>query len=595
MHTPTKRFIARVLLLSGLLQSCYSPQAIEVPEEAAAESKDRHDIDASPSTRKRKAPTLDTVSAMSSPAAQEPAASHPATTLPKSLRLDATEEPQETASLTALDQAGSPGRALRSVQPEICTGTDRFDKLLLESDVFVDKSLFIKEFLECHDEVSLITRPRRWGKSLNMNMLKCFLSIEVDKQGRPLPPEQSLNRKLFVGGEVVIRPKTGKVKQLFPLKIAQQCPDLISDYQGEYPVISIGFQDVKGNSYQEIEEGIRSRIVELYNKYGYLERRLQDLETTVGDIQQEKLCHYIGGNFSQVELKSSLRFLSELLHKYFGKEVYILIDEYDAPIAHAYLTWKDNVKDASRVFGLFESLLGAALKGNRHLKQGLLTGVFKLCPTTIFASGLNNICHYTLFNEIFADWYGFTQAEVDELLSKVPIAISPSEIQRWYKGYTFGDQEVYNPWSIMCCLSNGGKLARYWFEREEIQLTSLMTCSKIGQYDLQQLVSGSRFSFHVPNRVDFEDILKFGSSYELLVFGGYLNATPIPNALYVCHISIPTYEMRHFYEQRLLSWVYEQLQIDAATYDKLVEMLLAGKARPFVESLSEVLSQSSGL
>ncbi|MEO1219648.1 MAG: AAA family ATPase, partial [Bacteroidota bacterium] len=368
MHTYIQQFIAQILLFSGLLQSCHSPHVVDVLEEAAAASvevADSHDTDANPYTRKRKITSAELIPDMSSEADQEPSASHPATTLSKVLRLsDAGQEPQETVSPTSLDQAGDPARASASIQPEICTGTDSFDELLLESDVFVDKSLFIKEFLERKGKVSLITRPRRWGKSLNMDMLKRFLTIEVDDEGKPLPQAQSLNRKLFIGGEVVIGPKTGKVKQLFPLKIAQQCPDLISDYQGEYPVISIGFKDAKGSSYQAIEAGIRGRIIELYRQYGYLEPYFQALGTTVGDTQREQLCRYLGGGFSEEELKSSLRFLSELLHKYFGKEVYILIDEYDAPINEAYVECKDKPEEFSKVVKLFQYLLGATLKSN---------------------------------------------------------------------------------------------------------------------------------------------------------------------------------------------------------------------------------------
>ncbi|MEN0016028.1 MAG: AAA family ATPase, partial [Bacteroidota bacterium] len=173
MHTHTKRFIAQILLFSGLLQSCHSPHVVDVSEEAAAasvEGADDRATDTSLHTRKRKITSTETALDMSDEAYQEVSATHPAVTLPKSLRLDAAQEPKEIGSPTLLDQSGGPARASSSVQPEICTGTDRFDKLLLESDLFVDKSLFIKEFLERTNEVSLITRPRRWGKSLNMDM-----------------------------------------------------------------------------------------------------------------------------------------------------------------------------------------------------------------------------------------------------------------------------------------------------------------------------------------------------------------------------------------------------------------------------------------
>ena len=161
-----------------------------------------------------------------------------------------------------------------STEPEIPVGTSKFDDLLLSGNIFVDKSMFIKEFLEASSgKVVLITRPRRWGKSLNMDMLQRFLSIEVDEQGAPIPQEESLNRKLFVGGEVVIGPRTGKVKQLAPLKIAQQCPDIVTEYQGQYPVISLGLKDVTGSSYQEIEEWPQKRkSPELYDQYVYLKQ-----------------------------------------------------------------------------------------------------------------------------------------------------------------------------------------------------------------------------------------------------------------------------------------------------------------------------------
>ena len=186
----------------------------------------------------------------------------------------------------------------------IRVGTDSFEDLLLTNNVFVDKSMFIQEFLEeSGGKVELITRPRRWGKSLNMDMLKRFLSIEVDEQGAPLPQEESLNRKLFVGGEVVIGPRTGKVKQLAPLKIAQQCPDLVTEYQGQYPVISLGLKDVKGSSYQEIEEDVKDQIIELYTEYSYLKQYIQAEASLLEDSQKEKLQRYFKGIVSKKRLK----------------------------------------------------------------------------------------------------------------------------------------------------------------------------------------------------------------------------------------------------------------------------------------------------
>ena len=196
-----------------------------------------------------------------------------------------------------------------SIQSLKRVGTDSFAELLLTNNVFVDKSMFIKEFLEeSGDKVVLITRPRRWGKSLNMDMLRRFLSLEVDAQGVPLPQEESLNRKLFVGGEVVIGPRTGKVKQLAPLKIAQQCPDIVTEYQGQYPVISLGLKEVTGSSYQEIEDKLKKYIGKLYDQHVYL----QD-QAWLTNNQRNQLARYLNGQILATDLGDSLQFLSELL------------------------------------------------------------------------------------------------------------------------------------------------------------------------------------------------------------------------------------------------------------------------------------------
>ncbi|MEM7055568.1 MAG: AAA family ATPase, partial [Bacteroidota bacterium] len=246
-----------------------------------------------------------------------------------------------------------------NTKPQIQAGTDSFAELLLENNVFVDKSMFIQEFLEeSVGKVALITRPRRWGKSLNMDMLRCFLSIEVDAQGVPLAQEQCLNHKLFAGGEVVIGLKTGKIKQLYPLRIVQQCPDLVKDYQGQYPVISLGFKDVKGSSYQEIEEGVKDQVIELYIKHRYLKQYIQAEGGILEVSQKEKLQHYYKGTLSAKDIKDSLRFLSELLYRHFGRPVYVLIDEYDTPINSAFLEFKDNPKEFEQVLQLFRGLFG---------------------------------------------------------------------------------------------------------------------------------------------------------------------------------------------------------------------------------------------
>ena len=475
-----------------------------------------------------------------------------------------------------------------NTNPEINVGTDNFAKLLLQSNVFVDKSMFIKEFLEASSgEVVLITRPRRWGKSLNMDMLKCFLMIEVNEQGERLPQKKSLNRKLFVGGKVVIGAKTGKARQLAPLKIAQQCPDLVSDYQGQCPVISLGLKDVKGSSYQEIEEDVKKQITKLYDQHVYLQN-----QAWLTNNQRNQLAKYLNGALLAADIKVSLSFLSELLYKHFGKPVYVLIDEYDAPINDAYLEFKNNLGEFSKVLKLFRGLFGAALKSNPYLARGLITGILRIAKANIL-SDLNNLREYTLFDKRFASSYGFSEQEVDELLAQVPIVTDREAIQHWYNGYNFGDKLVYNPWSIMCCLSNEGALDYYWLDSGGTHLVDLALLSDEIQEDLQTLVVGGSITSHIMKHISFEVIQNPVGLYSLLLFSGYLNPASIPGAKDSYRLSIPNYEVAYIYEQRLLEWVSKQLEIDSSSYYSLISSLVAGKVKDFGERLQELLHRST--
>ena len=454
----------------------------------------------------------------------------------------------------------------------IRVGTDSFDDLLLTNNVFVDKSMFIQEFLEeSGGKVELITRPRRWGKSLNMDMLRRFLSIEVDEQGAPLSQEESLNRKLFVGGEVEL--DSGDTKLLEPLKISSDPASM--KYQGKFPVISLGLKDVKGSSYQEIEEDVKKQITKLYAKHRYLKQYIHPQSSLLEEAQKEQLHHYFKGTLSQGDLKDSLQFLSELLYKHFGKPVYVLIDEYDAPINDAYLEFKNNPGEFSKVLKLFRGLFGAALKSNPYLARGLITGILRIAKANIL-SDLNNLREYTLFDKRFASSYGFSQQEVDQLLDQVPIVTDRAAIQHWYNGYTFGEELVYNPWSIMCCLSNKGKLGNYWLDSGGTKLVDLALLSDDIQKDLQTLTSGKSIVSAIVKQISFEVLQNPVGLFSLLLFTGYLNPTAIPEAEELYQLSIPNYEVQHIYKQRLLDWVSKRLPIDLGYYHSLARFLQWG-------------------
>ncbi|WP_342278618.1 AAA family ATPase [Candidatus Tisiphia endosymbiont of Myopa tessellatipennis] len=475
-----------------------------------------------------------------------------------------------------------------SKTPRMRVGTDDFKTLLLNSDVFIDKSLMIKEFLEDSGDVILITRPRRWGKSLNMDMLKKFFEIEVDQDGKPLPLEQKINNKLFLGGTVDLG--FDETKELKSLKIA----DIASSMkrQGQYPVISISFKDVKGSSYQDIENGIRNQVIKLFVKHRYLKHYIAKNKNLLDEVQKEQLKRYFTGKFDKDDLKDSLGFLSELLFKHFNQKVYILIDEYDTPINSSYIKFGDKSKEFEQVLELFRGMFGSSLKGNSCVEKGVITGILRIAKANLF-SDLNNVTEYTLLDDDFSKFYGFTQAEVDDLLTKVPTKTGHEEIKDWYNGYTFGGEIIYNPWSIMQCLAHKGKLDHYWLDSGGTGLIDKVLLSDEMQEDLQSLAAGRSIISPITKQISFADINEPVGLLSLLLFSGYLNPTAKIPEKNVYELSIPNYEVKYIYETRVLQWVTNQLKIDSSRYYSFVSLLTAGKVEEFKERLQELLVNST--
>ena len=472
------------------------------------------------------------------------------------------------------------------MDPVIMTGTDDFGELLLESAVFVDKSLFVKEFLEKGNKVVLLTRPRRWGKSMNMSMLGRFLAIEVDEQGVPLPEEECFNRKLFAGGEVDLGFDTNEKKQLQPLRISEH-KEIMARYQGKFPVISVGLKEIDGSSYETVEIGLKRAIAELFDKYGYLEN-----QPWLTRRQRQELDNYLSGNISTAALKDSLKFLSELLQKHFGKPVYLLIDEYDTPIHDIYLeAAKEDPAELKKVLKLFKGLFGAALKSNPHLKKGLVTGILRIAKAGLF-SGLNNPSECTLLDEPFCSSYGFTEEEVVQMMTKTSCSTKLEEIRRWYNGYTLGGQStrIYNPWSIMNCLENSGKLDHYWIDSGGTALVNQALLSDGIQVDLQALVAGKSIEVPIMKQISFDDITSRPGLFSLLLFTGYLNPDEGDAISGLYKLSIPNFEVRNIYEQRLLKWLAQKLQVNDKELFSLMSLLAAGEIEKFEEELRTLLA-----
>ena len=343
---------------------------------------------------------------------------------------------------------------------------------------------------------------------------------------------------------------------------------------------------------QEIEEDVKEQIAKLYKKHRYLKQYIQPQSNLLDEDQKEQLNHYFKGTLSRGNLKGSLQFLSELLYKHFGKPVYILIDEYDAPINNAYRAFRGRSEELEEVLQLFRRLFGAALKSNPYLERGLITGILRIAKASLL-SDLNNLSEYTLLDENFAASYGFTQKEVDELLDQVPTVTDRAKIQQWYNGYTFGGEILYNPWSIMSCLARKGKLDYYWLDSGGSKLVDLAFVSDDIQKDLQTLTAGQSIVSIIMKQVSFEVLQNPVGLFSLLLFSGYLNPASIPEAEELYQLSIPNYEVKNIYKQRLLDWASKKLAIDPDQYHSLARLLAVGEVETFRKRLQELLTCSA--
>ncbi|ROT47414.1 AAA family ATPase [Candidatus Cardinium hertigii] len=476
-----------------------------------------------------------------------------------------------------------------STFPHIRTGTDDFKTLLLHSDVFVDKSLMIQALLEESSEVILITRPRRWGKSLNMDMIRKFFEIEVNEQGEALPETDKHNHLLFIGGEANLG--FGETKMLYPLKIADNTHAI--KRQGQFPVILLNLKDVKGNSYQEIEAGIKNQLIKVFIQHRYLKRYItEDKYCSLDEIQKEKLASFFTGKLNKETLKDGLVFLSELLYKHFNQKVYILIDEYDTPINYAYIKFGQQKEAFEEVLELFRGMLGSALKSNPYLEKGLITGILRIAKANIF-SDLNNVREYTLLDKKFTQFYGFTQAEVDKLLTQVPTQTAPAKIKDWYNGYTFGGEVIYNPWSIMQCLASEGILDYYWLDSGGTGLVNKVLLDDLIQEDIKKLLEGKSIVKMLNRQIWLEEIeTNPNAFYSLLLFAGYLNPMLSHDATAEeprYYLTIPNKEVRGIYIERVIKWVHKKLNMRMDSYDNFIELLTSNQMDAFGAKLQAYL------
>lgn len=439
-------------------------------------------------------------------------------------------------------------------------GVDNFGKIIQEKLSFIDKSLLIKELLDNSNiEATVITRPRRFGKTLNLSMLQHFFAKEV-------------------GGL--------KTKGMFDhLKIAKE-GNAYMKHQGQYPVISISFKSMNSSGPSAPHDQIRTLIQKTYREHYYL------LDSTKLYASDKKLYEAIlNRDVTDVSvLESSLQELCRLVHLHHGVKPWLLIDEYDTPIQAGYTN-----SHYTEAVGLMRGILGGALKGNADIHRAVVTGILQISKENLF-SGLNNLKVYSLLNEQYATHFGFTESEVDEALKKSDLNHLGTEIKAWYNGYHIGHQQIYNPWSIVNCVNENGMLIPYWVNTANSDLikTSIALSDVVVKEKFEQILVGKPIKAIITEKMVFADVATNSDAlWNLLFFSGYLTAikAEVIDGDLTCLLQLPNREIATLYRTVIRGWFTASLSTEG--YHAFLMHLITGELDRFSKKLKQFLQESS--
>ncbi|WP_320950332.1 AAA family ATPase [Fusobacterium sp.] len=424
-------------------------------------------------------------------------------------------------------------------------GLSNFKHLIEEDFYYFDKTKFIDEIIQDGAQVKLFTRPRRFGKTLNMSMLKYFFDIK----------EAEENRKIFK--DLYIE-KTDSFKE-----------------QGQYPVIFLSLKDLKARTWEIMEKDIKSTVASLFSEYKYLLKDLDKFDTITFE-------NVIMKNIELENLKEILKFLTKILYEKYNKKVIVLIDEYDSPLVSAYINgYYENAKD------FFKTFYSSVLKDNNYLQMGVLTGIIRVIKAGIF-SDLNNLRTYTILSDVYTDSYGLTEEEVEKSLKDYGIEAEISNVKDWYDGYRFGDSEVYNPWSILNFLQDK-ELRAYWVDTSGNDLINdvLKKITKDTIRALERLFDGEGLRQNISGTSDLSKLLNENELWELLLFSGYLTIEEkIDQKNYI--LRLPNKEVKELFKDSFLEKYFGR----GNKLSDLMEALTENRIEDYEENLQEILLTS---
>jgi len=415
-------------------------------------------------------------------------------------------------------------------------GSSDFRSIIRDNGYFVDKTLFIKEFIEHDSYIQIIPRPRRFGKTLNLSMIEYFFDIQK-------PESAALFHDFDISKEV----------------------EFCQQHQNQYPVINITLKEIREFNWKNCLESFKNTISNLFEKFDFL-LQSDKLKT----VEKEWFNEIIAGRASESKYKSSLKDLSYYLHKHFDNEVIILVDEYDAPIINAFRNTPSPIKNIKgeptyyeNVISFMQVFLGGAFKGNQSLKKGLITGVMRVGRESIF-SEWNNFSVYGITSNYFADKFGFTQSETVKLLNYFGLQDHIADVEKWYDGYKFGNiDKIYNPWSIVNYVGNiNDGFKPYWVNTSNDSLIKERITEPNVKEAILELINNQTIVRTIHENFVFPD---FENDTELLwtllFHSGFLTQVK-EVSLYRYELRIPNFELKFVFKNIVLEWINNSYKLN---------------------------------
>ena len=436
-------------------------------------------------------------------------------------------------------------------------------KLATTGYYYVDKTLMIRDFLDKKPMVSLFTRPRRFGKTLNMDMLRVFF--------------EKTNEDTSV---------YFKDKQIW------QCGNYYTKHQGQYPVIFLTFKDIKSMTWEETFQKIRRLISLEFIRHNELET-----SSVLTSYEKEQYHLLAGDTGDEVDCQMGLQLLSLLLHKHYGRECIIIIDEYDTPIQQGH-----TCNFYPEIVNFMRNFFSGGLKDNPHLAFGFLTGILRVANESIF-SGMNNLKTYSILDDGYSSYFGFTEKEVKDMLRYYGKDDKYNELSEWYDGYRFGNTEIFNPWSVINYISDNCFPKAFWQSTgsNEIIGEIIQTATPEISEDLYKLLCGEKIAAYIDTGVIYPEVQNNPYSiYSFLLVAGYLkiaNIYPQSDGNFMCDVAIPNKEITFVYEKEVLNRTNQNslaISISQAIFSKDTQKLQALLEDFMVKSISSIDGANEG-